>query len=345
MLSRRILHFTRNQIFWDCCTLSASESLPSKIPFVIDSIPRIERHWRARLQATQLGDAPSGPTDLSLESFWQAAVLNYTSCKLTKQDDKTLAIWSIAKLVRDALNGGEEYVIGVWEYYLEEQLSWRVMDPTKASRDEELQIKFPSWSWASVKGVVKTGNRLVILKGRFYTAKDHSGDFLQFKATLDGTNPRDVEPKLAEKSLQICAHMKKVILNISADGKTSRISPSTVSATLESPQTFLHGFELFLDTFDTTTVTQIQDVHFLALSARDNTDTAMPPMFSSDQPARKYSGVGILLVQSSGVALESPVEGSPEGHYRRIGAVQFQDIEAETWEWIQNGSMTKIWLD
>ena len=63
-----------------------------------------------------------------MEDFWKPAVKNYTSCNLTKQSDKRMAGWGIAKLVRDSLESGEEYSAGMWEHHLEEQLAWTVAD-------------------------------------------------------------------------------------------------------------------------------------------------------------------------------------------------------------------------
>lgn len=179
MLARRVLHFTHNQIFWDCGTLSACEALPNGLPLPLDDSASTDRHWRGRLQeSSSLAHAPlSGANDDSLEGFWSSAVLNYTRCDLTNQSDKSVAIWSIAKLVRDAWN--DEYGAGLWGAALEEQLTWRVADMKASKRDIRLQWKQPSWSWTSVQGAIILPERMTVR--RCYRVKGHDGHAITFK--------------------------------------------------------------------------------------------------------------------------------------------------------------------
>ena len=180
MLAPRILHFARNQIFWDCGTISACEAIPCGLPQPLDTIAATDRHWRGRLQEiTSLGRSPfSGANDDSMEEFWKSSVLKYTSCNLSKQKDKTKAIWSVAKIVRDALPNNEEYGGGMWEHALEEQLAWRVADVKRSERMSELQLRNPSWSWASVKGAILAQHRGPF--ERLYIVKDHNGKPISF---------------------------------------------------------------------------------------------------------------------------------------------------------------------
>jgi hypothetical protein len=159
MLSPRILHFSRNQIFWDCGMISACETFPSGLPLALDDAASNDRHWRGRLQeSSSLAHPPiSGIIDNSVEDFWISAVLRYTQCNLTNQVDKTKAIWSIAMLVREVWS--EDYGVGVWALAVEEQLSWIVLDVNKSLRSIDLQWRLPSWSWTSVQGAVSLPTR------------------------------------------------------------------------------------------------------------------------------------------------------------------------------------------
>ncbi|KAF2465538.1 uncharacterized protein BDR25DRAFT_239391, partial [Lindgomyces ingoldianus] len=49
MISPRILYFARIQIFWDCGTISACESLPSGFPLLLDHLAATDWHWRGHL--------------------------------------------------------------------------------------------------------------------------------------------------------------------------------------------------------------------------------------------------------------------------------------------------------
>lgn len=179
MLAPRILHFGAHQIFWDCAAMSACETLPEALPLPLDYDASADRHWRGRLQESggNRHISVSGQNDDSMEDFWRAAVKNYTSCNLTKQSDKRIAIWGIAKLVRDSLEGGEEYGAGMWEHHLEEQLPWTVADWQTAERPDSL-LSNPTWSWTSVKGTVLLANRS--RQNRVYVVRNHNGEPIRF---------------------------------------------------------------------------------------------------------------------------------------------------------------------
>ncbi|OAG01999.1 HET-domain-containing protein [Paraphaeosphaeria sporulosa] len=197
MLSPRILHFAASQIFWDCSTLSACEALPRGLPHSLDAKASTDRHWRGRMQrmpadTPQKYDEPIvGASDDSIEIFWRSALLRYTSCNLTNQGDKSVAIWSIAKLVRDIL--GERYGGGLWEANLEEQLAWHSHDVVFEgdARLPELQSRYPSWSWASMKGPIVAHSRLST--ARQYVVENHVGDAITFESHF---KDKDNEPIL-----------------------------------------------------------------------------------------------------------------------------------------------------
>ncbi|KAH7086741.1 heterokaryon incompatibility protein-domain-containing protein [Paraphoma chrysanthemicola] len=179
MLSPRILHFAQKQIFWDCPSLSACETLPAGLPPPMDRAAGPDRHWRGRLQVTEdKHEILAGANDQSMDAFWKTAVEKYTSCNLTKGRDKLIAMWGIAKLVRDAMN--VEYGNGLFEENLEDQLAWRVAEckleqrPSESTK-EELARNIPSWSWASMDGKILVPDRL--------------SDQMHFKVTDHDTQP------------------------------------------------------------------------------------------------------------------------------------------------------------
>jgi hypothetical protein len=177
MLSPRALHFGPHQIFWDCAEISACETLPDGLPLPLDRRAAADRHWRGRLQesGTNRHVPVSGANDDSIDDFWRVAIENYTACELTNQNDKRLAVWGIAKLVRDLI--GEEYGAGMWELALEEQLAWKVADCMSTERPAQLAVN-PSWSWTSVKGIILLPTRLA--PKRAYTVRDHEGKPISF---------------------------------------------------------------------------------------------------------------------------------------------------------------------
>jgi hypothetical protein len=299
MLSPRLLHFAKKQIFWDCATLSACEAYPSGLPLAVDSTAATDRHWRGRLQQRSRDQKSLvvGANDDSIETFWQTAVLKYTSCDLTKQKDKTVAIWSIAKTVRDIT--GEEYACGLWSFRLEEQLAWTVNDGSKGLRKAELQWRFPSWSWVSVTGSISVAHRIVV--ERTYLARDHTGNAI----TLPSPAPPDHDSKVPEQDREPLLNMPAAIPLRTAvhrgiltrSGTASyRLLPQLSTGTL--PTTRSSTFNAFPDEQTGMEITDNVACIFVILAATQyQPETAVPyqqvTSFSSSDP--RYSGVGILL--------------------------------------------------
>jgi hypothetical protein len=302
MLSPRILHFAKKQIFWDCSTLSACEALPAGLPHALDTISATDRQWRGRLQVKEK-EQVIGDADVSAERFWKSALLNYTSCNLTSQTDKTVAIWSIAKLLRDMLD--EEYGAGMWQRAFHEQLAWRMKEcGSSDARLPELQTSHPSWSWASVKGAVVAPNR--INHDRCYTVTDHSGQPEILFEIKDYGDDRDSEPVLIEKPLALAGFMGKGVMKKDHGTGTYTLD---VTTTGENPETAVldndpHGtFEAYLD--DATDVDKRLDhrYEFIVLAAtatkvdgyhlRDPTTEG--PAETEEEQLATYSGTALLL--------------------------------------------------
>jgi len=175
--------------------MSACESIPFGLPSAIDGPARPDRHWHSRLQEPdETALQYVGPSDFPLMEFWKSAVRRYTKCALTKGADKMIALWGIAKLVRDGLE--VEYGLGLWEQNLEDQLTWRVAECTLDERPTDstawgIARNFPSWSWASMDGIIEVADRLSQSDKKHWTAKDHIGQALKFD--LVGVQ-RSIEP-------------------------------------------------------------------------------------------------------------------------------------------------------
>jgi hypothetical protein len=213
-LSPRLVHFASKQMFWDCAKLSACETFPSGLPQCLDFQAAIERHWRERLQnpsRVQPNRQLVGSADDSPEELWRTAVHSYTSCALTNSDDKLLAIWGVAKLVKDILK--EEYAVGMWQNNMHEQLAWRVEDCAGLRRMSKMQAKkVPSWSWASIAAILNSDGAQIVLPDRLGSiervkvARDHDGKALAFRAQDNG----DSQPVLVDIRLAIRAHVFRI---------------------------------------------------------------------------------------------------------------------------------------
>ena len=153
LLSRRVLHFGRRQVLWECRETQACETFPHGLPpqlyrlhqaiyKVID--PNIEGA-RAREQRKR-----SSHPELNVYKLWNSIVEAYTRASLTMEDDKFIAIMGLAQHVQKPLN--QKYFAGLWEKKFADQLLW-------APRYCEGKVKpqryiAPSWSWASLLGPI-----------------------------------------------------------------------------------------------------------------------------------------------------------------------------------------------
>ena len=140
LLSRRTVHFGRDQVAWECQQLQACETFP-------DEYPRASPWQDVKLTAS-LRDG-----DASLAWLvWPNIAESYSSGQLTQEDDKCIAISGIAEEVHTCT--GEMYVAGMWRSWLVPQMCWtsdylangeRRITPRRPSK-----YRAPSWSWLSL---------------------------------------------------------------------------------------------------------------------------------------------------------------------------------------------------
>ncbi|KAJ2989381.1 hypothetical protein NUW58_g3494 [Xylaria curta] len=140
-LSRRVLHFAENQIFWECNQKCACEMFPDGI---LNGI-------------SYDGLRTVMPPGIPWIHVWTWAVRRYTERCHTYSSDKLPALSGIAKFFAPKLGGS--YLAGIWRYEeFARQLAWYVdMEPSKLlSRPD---YRAPTWSWASVDGAVRFPER------------------------------------------------------------------------------------------------------------------------------------------------------------------------------------------
>lgn len=139
LLSPRILHWSRNGVFWQCPGLG--NSTRSEFSLVVDEPskdPRIDHHG-----GFQAGRPPSllfeGPW-----SRWMHYVRDYSYMAFSYQTDRLVAIDGLG--TRLAMLHGSEYFAGIFRDHLSRELLW---EPGTVSRARQKLDIFPSWSWAS----------------------------------------------------------------------------------------------------------------------------------------------------------------------------------------------------
>lgn len=135
LLSRRVLHYGREEVLWECMGCSARERTTR---FSEEDTGKriIRKHY--------LGDAAS----VQIQQ-WYDIVCQYSGLDLTFDTDVFAAIGGIARTFRNAT--GMKYAAGLWWEHLPYGFLW-YCESTKLRAGSSVA---PSWSWASRRGPVK----------------------------------------------------------------------------------------------------------------------------------------------------------------------------------------------
>lgn len=272
-----------------------------------------------------------GAADDSVESFWARAVRDYTACNLTNCLDRMAAIWGIAKLVRDQMrlrSQGEEYGVGLWSSNLLVQLAWKMVDYTKAKRDEALE-SYPSWSWASLMGEVETADRYAYLdEDTYFRATNHEGGDVCFEVTTE--QGEDFLPKLKWNEIAIKGNLiKATVQGLEIKDGLSAGGDDRLQTTLA---TVAQNFELFPDTGDW--VEERSDCSFLVLAAR-RSGRNIEQERSHD--AELIDGTGLILRKSRSHKNDRPF-------YKRIGSFSFRGIKKDIYDGLGDGLQRELWV-
>jgi hypothetical protein len=132
-LSRRMLHFTQHELFWEC-----NEALDCECSWYR---PRDNLTMPLVSQYKQ----PAASKD------WSQIISEYSRRSLTFKSDNLAALAGIAKSFGWQNPDAGKYLCGLWEGKLESCFFWYLTEPAKARPDVG---QMPSWSWASVTGNV-----------------------------------------------------------------------------------------------------------------------------------------------------------------------------------------------
>jgi hypothetical protein len=167
LMSRRILHFGKDQICWECRTTADQED-----GLVLEE----EREWLRGVYKVLLGH---NTTD---DNYWRRVVEIYSQCQLTRHSDKLPALSGIANAV-SAVRKGDVYLAGLWRNSLALDLLWTT-EWAKSTKPTEYRA--PSWSWASIDGPIRHSDYSKGAKSENLTV---AFDVIDAKVEYRGKNP------------------------------------------------------------------------------------------------------------------------------------------------------------
>ncbi|KAH8648877.1 heterokaryon incompatibility protein-domain-containing protein, partial [Ilyonectria robusta] len=136
LLSPRTVHFTSDQVFWECYSSRDAEILPDTI------FPKASND---HLDKTIMVEKHSQGVSNSLHRTWAKLVRPYTLCQLTFGRDKLPAISGLASRLASqwGLESGS-YLAGLWKESLVSDLLWH----SSSYKSSICAERAPSWSWA-----------------------------------------------------------------------------------------------------------------------------------------------------------------------------------------------------
>jgi hypothetical protein len=160
LLAPRILHFGHSQLLWECIEHDACESYPDGLPAlyqnqVLTNFKALDSDTYMRKMERQ---GRQVDRDTSIYQVWNVIVKAYSETLLTVPGDKLIALSGIAKRMKPSLNN-DTYVAGMWRRHLESALVWHVKKHGKVDGSPSCRptpYRAPTWSWASVDGIIIT---------------------------------------------------------------------------------------------------------------------------------------------------------------------------------------------
>lgn len=146
LLSRRTVHLTKQELVWECVESIWCECDSGYAPLSDTSSVNIP------LKRFPLRDHFKAP--------WKDIVATYTKLQLTFGGDRLPALSGVAK--RYGEHHGLTYLAGLWKETLDRDLFWGlgIRSPSDGDLGPRPEPRFaPTWSWASIKGFVRTLGR------------------------------------------------------------------------------------------------------------------------------------------------------------------------------------------
>lgn len=180
-LSRRLIHFSDNQIYLECGTAMYAEDNDQCMVVPLDrlnvwqneesssssgstSVTEYEGSTCSLTGITEEEDdnsssdseppvskSPFDRPSNNLYERWFRLIGAYSPRTLTYESDKLPAISGVAKEMADFT--GDRYLAGLWEGDLTQGLLW-ISSEDDAKLSSQSQYRAPSWSWASLNGQI-----------------------------------------------------------------------------------------------------------------------------------------------------------------------------------------------
>jgi hypothetical protein len=149
LLSRRIIHFAAEQLFWDCQHHFLSENgMYAKRQIGSANDPLRQSIHQLDFYAPDLPyHHPAFSWRASILGRWMDLVNEFSKRELTYDSDALPALAGVVS--RFAARTGDQFLAGIWRSTFHIELLWLAPDSPKRAPKE---YRAPSWSWAALVG-------------------------------------------------------------------------------------------------------------------------------------------------------------------------------------------------
>ena len=150
--SRRILFLGANELWWECSNLTAAEPYPAGVEHLSLRLCRPEAFFTDSEEILRFREFTRGRTEGTNESTatcWHQMVQEYTKRDLTYDSDKLIAMQGIIQPFQQS--SGLTLLAGLIKERMLLELSWYTLNIAPSFTD----ARFPSWSWTSVRGMIR----------------------------------------------------------------------------------------------------------------------------------------------------------------------------------------------
>ena len=145
LLSKRSLHFAKDQVRWQCYCLAASEIYPNGSSGGDDDLDVYG--IPAKSTIVRLSKNPDQAAE-----FWIKIREDYSRKLLTRPTDRLAALSGIARMVHRVLRSTDSrYLAGLWGPSILEELLWQRDSAVATTRIPTTDYIAPTWSWAALQ--------------------------------------------------------------------------------------------------------------------------------------------------------------------------------------------------
>ncbi|CAO2648523.1 Nn.00g077900.m01.CDS01 [Neocucurbitaria sp. VM-36] len=164
MLSTRVLHFGRYELFFECKSSAQCEcgSIRYHGAGFETPVALIKLEYANALSNFDVGYEGQALANIQYQCarLWRTMVCCYTALFLTKSKDRLPAIGGLARHM--ATKRESKYRAGLWQDSLQEDILWMVYTTPKLKKPRPYPLNAPTWSWASVETFVDYWNVIVV---------------------------------------------------------------------------------------------------------------------------------------------------------------------------------------